>query len=164
MVLASSNSNPFSGIKDFFNSGTWTAIERLTLFFFVVLWLALVFWTFKDARRRIADPILIAVAVATALVFPYVGALIYAILRPPEYLEDVHERELEIRAMERRLGGDLRCPYCRFEIEPSFLVCPNCTNRLKTACHRCKAPLEPGWRVCPYCETSTTRSQETVEV
>ena len=59
-------------------------------------------------------------AVATAIVFPFVGVLIYTILRPPEYLDDVRERELEIRAMERRLGADQRCPYCRSEIEPSF--------------------------------------------
>ena len=77
---------------------------RLVLFLLAALYLALVFWTFKDAKRRIADPILVAVAVATAIVFPFVGVIIYMILRPPEYLDDVRERELEIRAMERRLG------------------------------------------------------------
>jgi hypothetical protein len=156
--------NPLSGVKDFFNSGAWTAVLRLILFFFVALWLALVFWTFKDARRRISDPILIAVSVATALLFPYVGALIYMILRPPEYLEDIRERELEIRAMERRLGSELRCPYCRHTVQASFLVCPHCTNKLKSACRRCKSPLEPEWRVCPYCETSVQRATETVEI
>ena len=156
--------NPLRGVQDFFDSSTFQAIERLTLFFFVVLALAIVFWTYKDARRRIADPILIAVSVATALVFPFVGALIYMVLRPPEYLDDVRERELEIRAMERRLGGDQRCPYCRHAVEPSFLVCPHCTNKLKTACRRCKSPLEPDWRVCPYCETAVTRAAEPIEI
>jgi RNA polymerase subunit RPABC4/transcription elongation factor Spt4 len=164
VITAASSDNPFHGVQDFFNSGTWTAILRLTLFFFVVLWLALAFWVFKDAKRRLSDPILIAVSVATALVFPYVGALVYAILRPPEYLDDVRERELEIRAMERRLGPDLRCPFCRHDVEASFLVCPNCANRLKTACRRCNSPLEPDWRVCPYCETAVQRSAETVEI
>jgi hypothetical protein len=160
---SSSEDNPLDSVSNFFESGTWTAILRLTLFFFVVLWLALAFWTYKDARRRVADPVLVAVAVATALVFPYVGALVYTILRPPEYLDDVRERELEIRAMERRLGGE-RCPYCRSHVEPSYLVCPHCTNKLKSACRRCKSPLEPDWRVCPYCETAVTRSHEAVEV
>ena len=94
--------------------------------------------------------------------FPFVGVLIYTILRPPEYLDDVRERELEIRAMERRLGADQRCPYCRSEIEASYLICPVCTSKLKTACRRCKAPLEQHWKVCPYCETEV-RSDEPVD-
>jgi hypothetical protein len=163
-ATTSTDDNPLNGVKDFFKSGTWTAVLRLTLFFFVALWLALVFWTYKDARRRIADPILIAVAVATALVFPFVGALIYMILRPPEYLDDVRERELEIQAMEQRLGGTQACPYCRHPIQSSFLVCPHCTNKLKSACRRCKSPLEPEWRVCPYCETAVQRTPDPIEV
>jgi hypothetical protein len=33
--------------------------------------------------------------------------------RPPEYLEEVRERELEIKAMEESLGTAERCPVCR---------------------------------------------------
>ena len=161
-ILAKSGDNPLGGVTDFFQSTTFDAIVKFVGFFFLVLWLALVFWTFKDARRRIADPILIGVSVVTALVFPFVGALVYTILRPPEYLDDVRERELEIRAMERRLGADQRCPYCRSEIEASYLICPVCTSKLKTACRRCKAPLEQHWKVCPYCETEV-RSDEPVD-
>ena len=76
------------------------------------------------------------------------------LFRPPEYLEDVRERELEIKAMEERLAaGDLRCPVCHAEVDSSYLVCPVCTTKLKQACVSCKAPLEPIWQVCPYCET-----------
>jgi predicted amidophosphoribosyltransferase len=64
--------------------------------------------------------------------------------------------------MERRLGADQRCPYCRSEIEPSYLICPVCTSKLKTACRRCKAPLEQHWKVCPYCETEV-RSDDPVD-
>ena len=75
------------------------------------------------------------------------------LLRPPEYLEDVHERELEIRAMGRRLGADQACPYCRNPADPSFLSCPYCGTKLKNACRRCKTPLDASWRLCPHCET-----------
>jgi predicted amidophosphoribosyltransferase len=89
---------------------------------------------------------------------PFLGALIYMLFRPPEYLEEVRERELEIRAMEERLRGrDLRCPVCRAEIDSGYLICPVCTTRLKQACASCKAPLEPLWQVCPYCETPVAR-------
>ena len=57
------------------------------------------------------------------------------LFRPPEYLEDVRERELEIKAMEKRLGGrDLHCPVCRAEVDEDFLVCPVCTTKLRQAC------------------------------
>ena len=158
-----SDDNPFQPVLDFFDSATFQA--GVKLFGFMIV--ALLGWrrrssSSKDARRRIVDPVLIGVAVATAIVFPFVGVLIYVILRPPEYLDDVRERELEIRAMERRLGADHRCPYCRSEIESSFLICPVCTSKLKNACRRCKAPLEQHWKVCPYCETEV-RSDEPVE-
>jgi len=82
--------------------------------------------------------------------------IIYLLLRPPEYLEDVHERELEIQAMRRRLGADQVCPYCRNPADPGFLSCPHCGTKLKNACRRCKAPLDPDWRLCPYCETAVS--------
>ena len=47
-------------------------------------------------------------ATVLGLVPPFVGALIYMLFRPPEYLEDVRERELEIKAMEESLGRGRR--------------------------------------------------------
>jgi hypothetical protein len=126
---------------------------NLLLLFLVVLWLALVFWTYMDAHRRIADPMLVACATAASL-FPFIGTVVYMIVRPPEYLEDVRERELEIAAAEARLASieQLGCPYCGFEIEKSFLRCPSCLRRLKEPCNVCARPLDPRWKICPYCE------------
>ncbi len=118
-----------------------------------VFWLASAYWTYNDARRRIEDPWLVAFASVLGLV-PYIGPLVYMLFRPPEYLEDVRERELEIKAMEDRLSRrDLVCPVCRSEVDSSFLVCPICTTKLRQACVNCRAPLEALWQVCPYCET-----------
>jgi predicted amidophosphoribosyltransferase len=76
------------------------------------------------------------------------------LFRPPEYLEDVRERELEIKAIEDRINAaDHRCPVCHAQVDESYLVCPVCTTKLKQACVSCSAPLEPIWQVCPYCET-----------
>jgi len=144
----------FGGFNDFFDSGTWLVIRNLALFFVAVFWLATAYWVYKDARRRIEDPWLVAMATVLGLVPPFLGPIIYMFFRPPEYLEDVRERELEIRAMEERLTQEeLRCPVCDAEVETSFLVCPVCTTKLRQACSSCRAPLEPLWQVCPYCET-----------
>jgi hypothetical protein len=155
-ILAAANDDDlFGGVNDFFDSREWFLIRNLTLFFLVVFWLAVAYWVYKDARRRIEDPWLVAMATILGLVPPFVGAIIYMFFRPPEYLEDVRERELEIRAMEERLSRrDLHCPVCRAEVEPSFLVCPVCTTKLKQACSNCNSPLEALWQICPYCETS----------
>ena len=78
-------------------------------------------------------------ATLLGLVPPFLGPLVYLFFRPPEYLEDIRERELEIRAMEERLGQhDSHCPVCRAVVEPEFLVCPVCTTKLKQACVTCK--------------------------
>jgi len=138
-----------------FESQTWHVIRNLLIFFGVVFWLAVAYWVYKDARRRIEDPWLVAMATLLGLVPPFLGALIYMLFRPPEYLEDVRERELEIKEMEERLARyETRCPVCRAAVDPAYLVCPVCTTKLKQACKTCHAPLEPLWQVCPYCETS----------
>jgi len=148
----------FDSVHDFFHSGTWLVIRNLAIFFVVVFWLASAFWVYKDARRRIGDPWLVAMAALLGLVPPFLGPLVYLFFRPPEYLEDVRERELEIRAMEQRLARrELHCPVCRAVVEPEFLVCPVCTTKLRQACATCKSPLEALWQVCPYCETPVVR-------
>jgi hypothetical protein len=154
ILAASSNDDFFHGVRDFFHSTTWRLIVDLLAIFVAVFWLAVAFWVFKDARRRIADHWLVAIATLLGLVPPFLGAVVYMLFRPPEYLDDVRERELEIQEMEERLGAqDLHCPVCRARIDAAFLVCPVCTTKLKQACASCKAPLEPIWQVCPYCET-----------
>jgi hypothetical protein len=134
------------------NDGLNLAVNLLILFL-VVVWLALVYWTYADARRRIADPLLVGCATAASL-FPFVGTVVYVIVRPPEYLEDVRERELEMAAAEARLSSleHLHCQYCGFEVEKAFLRCPSCLRRLKEPCGVCGKPLDPRWKICPYCE------------
>ncbi|HET7566694.1 MAG TPA: zinc ribbon domain-containing protein [Gaiellaceae bacterium] len=141
-------------MSGFFSSGSWNVIQNLLVFFALVFWLSLGYWVYKDARRRIDDQWLVAMATVVGLVPPYLGPFVYMLFRPPEYLEDVRERELEIKAMEDRLAASsLRCPVCRADVDSSFLVCPVCTTKLKQACVKCNAPLEAVWQVCPYCET-----------
>lgn len=132
-------------------------ILNLAILVAVVIWLALVYWTWADARRRISDRFLISCAVVAAL-FPFIGSLVYLIVRPPEYLEDVRERNLEIAAAEARLAqaqsgpSTELCPHCDQEIGSEFVRCPSCLRRLREPCPACSRPLEPEWRICPYCE------------
>jgi hypothetical protein len=141
------------------SSGLNLVVDLLILFV-VVLYLSLIYWTYADAKRRIADPILVGCATAASL-FPFVGTIVYMILRPPEYLEDVHERELEVQAAEARLH-DLDhslCPHCDYRIERDFVRCPSCLRKLKERCVNCARPLDQAWTICPYCETEVAPAE-----
>jgi hypothetical protein len=146
------------------SSGLSLAVDLLILFV-VVLYLSLIYWTYADARRRIVDPMLVGCATVVSL-FPFVGTIIYMVLRPPEYLEDVHERELETQAAQARLHqlDQTLCPHCSYRIEPDFIRCPSCLRKLKERCTSCSRPLDRAWTICPYCEAdvpglSGTRSR-----
>jgi len=135
-------------------------IVNLLILFLIVVYLALIYWTYLDARRRIEDPVLIMCA-TLASVFPYLGTIVYTILRPPEFLEDREERELELRAAELELRQRIEnsCPHCEYPIERGYLRCPNCERRLRSPCRKCHKPLDPKWGICPYCETEVRKEQ-----
>lgn len=103
-TTTSGSDDPFASISDFFDSGLWSAISLLLQVFVVLLWLALVYWTYQDARRRIEQPPFVAACVALSVFIPFLGSIIYLIVRPPEYLDEARERELELLALEQRLG------------------------------------------------------------
>jgi hypothetical protein len=135
-------------------SGTKNLVIDLFIVMVVVFWLAVGYWTLRDAQRRIESRFLIGLATVVGLFPPFVGPGIYMLFRPPEFIDDRRERELEIRAIEARLAGaDAKCPVCHADADPNFLVCPVCTTKLRQSCSKCNAPLESIWQVCPYCET-----------
>jgi RNA polymerase subunit RPABC4/transcription elongation factor Spt4 len=151
LYLSQTDPDPFRIVDDLLSSPYLTIGFRLVLFFFVVLWLALAYWTFADAGRRGTVRFFWGVV---ALVFPFVGPLVYVIVRPPEYALDSRERELELAVLERELRqrGEL-CPGCRSVVEKDYLLCPECGFDLRAPCRSCGKPLDLNWRTCPYCAT-----------
>jgi hypothetical protein len=139
---------------------TLNLVVNLLVLFLFVIWFALIAWTYLDAKRRLDDPVLVMCATGAAL-FPYVGTIVYSILRPPEFLDDKHERELEIRASELRVRRleEQSCPNCEHPIERTYLRCPNCRARIKHPCEACRQPVDPRWSLCPYCETALPSGQ-----
>ena len=137
------------------NDGVNLVINLLILFL-VVVYLALIAYTYLDAKRRLEDPVLIGCATVASL-FPFLGTVVYTILRPPEFLEDKRERELEVRAARLRVRQleDASCPNCEHPIDRSYLRCPSCRARIKDPCESCGKPIDPRWTICPYCETPT---------
>ena len=130
---------------------------KLCAFFYIIFTVALIFWTWRDADRRGGMAWFWAVVV---LLFNVPGWIIYMVVRPPEYLDDAHERELEIRAAETRLSRDgATCPSCLKRVEPDYLICPYCMKKLKKPCVNCGRALKMSWGVCPYCKTKQTAGE-----
>lgn len=148
--------DPFQSISDALESPLLTLGLRLALLFFVVLWLSLVYWTFTDAGRRGA---MRWYWIVVAVLFPFIGTLIYVIVRPPEYVLDARERELELAFLEKELRQKVDlCPNCRAVVEKDYLLCPECGWDLKTPCANCGKPLDMKWDTCPYCATSQRKN------
>lgn len=119
----------------------------------LAIWIALIVFTFIDARRRISDQFLVGCSTAASF-FPFVGTLVYTILRPAEFLDDVRERDIEMKSAEtelRHLEAN-SCHKCGFATQPDFIRCPGCRTRLKEPCPSCDRPVGLKWKVCPYCE------------
>ena len=141
------------GVRDFFDSDVWLVVRNVALFFAVAFWLASAYWVYKDARRRIEDPWLIAVAVALGIFPPFFGPLIYMFFRPPEYLDDVRGAGARDPGdggggrPRRALSGLPRPASKRASCLPDLHDTP------QAVLPALPQPLEPLWQICPYCET-----------
>jgi hypothetical protein len=153
------------GLHGFFHSPGFIIGRNLVIVLAVVFWLGLAFWVHRDARRRISDGFLVFTASLLGLVPPYLGPVVYLLLRPAETLADAHSRHVELRVLEQQLGrAQPACPVCSSPVAVDYLACPVCTTMLREPCARCNAPLEPLWQMCPYCATPVVASPSQVDL
>jgi len=137
-----------AALSDFFLILTaWAAA------FIVALWLALVFWTYRDIKSRARDPLsrILAVLVVAVLFLP--GIIIYLILRPSHTLEDEYQQTLEEEALLQAIEESPLCPGCGRRIKDNWSICPNCHTKLRKNCHHCGKLMELPWNICPHCGT-----------
>jgi RNA polymerase subunit RPABC4/transcription elongation factor Spt4 len=140
---------------DSWPGGSWEATVRyvlaLLLIYLAAVWVALVFWTYRDIRQRTRDPVLQTVAVLLVLLFFLPGHWVYLIVRPRYTLAELYERSLEEEALLQELEDQKACPTCKRRVQDDFLVCPSCRTQLKEPCRQCGRPLSYAWVACPYC-------------
>ena len=120
----------------------------------VVLWVATAFFVWRDARRRSESLLFQLFALILGFIPPFLGALVYMVIRPPRTLDEERALALEEQTL-REIDSDaiaLRpCPSCGRDIEVDFIVCPYCRTHFARRCHACDRVLRLGWAVCPYC-------------
>jgi RNA polymerase subunit RPABC4/transcription elongation factor Spt4/cbb3-type cytochrome oxidase subunit 3 len=139
----------------FFRNPAWKYLIYGIVFVLIIIWLAFVYWTFRDAKLRSESVVPAIFWSLVVLVLNFLGLILYLILRPPEYIDDVVERDLEIERMQALLNSKQSiCPACGNKIKDEFLICPYCRKKLKSSCINCGKPLDLNWKVCPYCKTT----------
>jgi len=121
--------------------------------FVAALWLSLIFWAFRDIRKRSRDPFMRILAVIIVAVLFLPGILIYLILRPSRTLEEEYQQSLEEEALLQTIEDASICPGCNRRIESAWLACPNCHTLLKKKCKTCGKVIALPWNLCPYCAT-----------
>lgn len=121
--------------------------------FLSALWLALVFWTYRDMRARHRDWWAAFLAALVVAVLSLPGVVVYLLLRPRTTLEEEYQKALEEEALLEALEDVQRCPGCTRRIQTDWVVCPSCFTRLRKVCHQCGRLMELSWTLCPYCAT-----------
>lgn len=121
--------------------------------FTAALWLSLIFWTYRDIRRRARDPLVRILAVLVVAVLFLPGMLVYYILRPAHTLEEEFQQTLEEEALLQSIEDAALCPGCGRRVREEWVACPGCYTRLKKPCHQCGKPMELAWNLCPFCGT-----------
>lgn len=126
-------------------------VAYIFLFYLVVMWLTIAFWTYRDIRQRSRDPFVQSAAVLLVLFFFLPGHWLYLILRPRYTLAELYERSLEEEALLQDLEDQSACPSCKRRVRDEYLICPSCKTSLKEPCRMCQKPLSYAWVACPYC-------------
>lgn len=121
--------------------------------FLAALWLSLIIWTYRDIRARARDPLARLLSILVVAVFFLPGLVIYAVLRPPQTMEEEYQHTLEEEALLQAVEDSPLCPGCGRRIKDPWIVCPNCHTKLKKTCHQCSKLMELPWNMCPYCGT-----------
>ncbi|MBM4363305.1 MAG: zinc ribbon domain-containing protein [Deltaproteobacteria bacterium] len=135
----------------FASSGPVQFSLRFIGIYLIALYLAMVFWTVRDAQQRTENQWLPYVAGAMVVVLNVLGLFIYLIVRPRETLHEAYERQLAEESLLGEAERRVVCPSCKERVDDEFLLCPTCRTRLKRRCPSCAKLIKPEWNICPFC-------------
>lgn len=126
----------------------------LAVIWLLLLLLALAYNVVRDARQRSTSIFFAVFAFLLTFVPPFLGALIYQVIKPPRTLDEERAMALEEQILSDPAASETAtrpCPTCGRDIEEEFVICPYCRTQFARRCSVCERVLRLGWPVCPYC-------------
>jgi RNA polymerase subunit RPABC4/transcription elongation factor Spt4 len=130
------------------------ALQAMAVYI-VILWLAAAYWAFRDMQLRSENPVLPYLAAALIVLFTPVlfvfGVIVYRIVRPPEKIGEVYERNLAEEALLAEVEAVKTCPACHRRVNDEWIICPTCRTRLNRVCANCGRLVGLDWSLCAWC-------------
>jgi RNA polymerase subunit RPABC4/transcription elongation factor Spt4 len=130
--------------------------------YLIVLWFALVVWTYRDIGSRSQSVVTQIFATLMSLLFFVPGALLYLLMRPRTTLDEAFQRSLEEEYLLQDIEEAALCPSCQRQVSDDFILCPHCQASLQHACSSCNQLIKIGWPVCPYC--GSDQSEQAISI
>ena len=104
----------------------------------VTLFLFMLGYVYRDAKRRDMNPVLWTLLVLIlSPAYLLIGLIIYLLIREPL---------------------PYTCPQCATTVNARFNFCPNCKYNLHPACPQCQREVADSDKFCPYCATALTHA------
>lgn len=123
---------------------------QFILVYLGIVWLCVVYWTYRDARRRNPD-VTVAIGSALFVLFFFLpGYWIYLLVRPRVTIAEAAEDRARLFLLSEYMR---QCPSCATTVGNDYVVCPKCRTRLKASCADCGKPVDSSWVACAYCAT-----------
>ena len=130
--------------------------------YLIVLWFALVVWTYRDIGSRSNSVVTQVFATLLSLLFFIPGTLLYMLMRPRATLDEAFQRSLEEEYLLQDIEETSLCPSCQRQVSDDYILCPHCQSSLKHACTSCSQLIKNGWPVCPYC--GSEQSEQAISI
>jgi hypothetical protein len=106
---------------------------------FLAVWVFLLGYVYRDARRRGMHPALWTLLVLIlSPAYLFIGLVIYLLVREPL---------------------PFSCPQCSATVSARYNFCPNCKYNIHPACPQCQREVSDTDKFCPYCATELVRPQ-----
>ncbi|MCA9859875.1 MAG: zinc ribbon domain-containing protein [Thermomicrobiales bacterium] len=130
--------------------------------YLVVLWFALVVWTYRDIGSRSQSVVTQIFATLMSLLFFVPGTLLYLLMRPRNTIDEAFQRSLEEEYLLQDIEETSLCPSCQRQVSDDYILCPHCQTNLKQPCTSCNTLIKVGWPICPYC--GSDQSEQAISI
>lgn len=108
---------------------------------FLSIWLFMLGYVYRDAKRRGMHPALWTLLVLIlSPAYLFIGLIIYMLVREPL---------------------PYTCPQCAATVSARFNFCPSCKYNLHPACPQCQREVSDTDKFCPFCATELFHAPKT---